>query len=279
MRFVIVHYHLYKNAGSTIDSILDRNFHEGTRGHIEGPLPWSTLSSSDLLDFVTKNPELQAVSSHQARLPIPRDTGIRFLPIVLLRHPIDRVRSVYQFERNQSAGSPSASTAVARNSDFKSFVEWVVGRDATGVCRNFQVLQFSTDMRDIAEARATPDDYQIARARLKALPVFGLVEFFDESLSRFRECLAPHFGELDFSYEPVNVSQLRPATLQERLEAIRSELGPALYRELLEHNALDLLLYEEAVTLFKSAGRLRMTGGLAARWRAAVCRRLSIRAG
>ena len=52
-----------------------------------------------------------------------------------------------------------------------------------------------------------------------------------------------------------------------------------VYRELLEHNALDLLLYEEAVTLFKSAGRLRMTGGLAARWRAAVCRRLSIRAG
>ena len=279
MRFVIVHYHLYKNAGSTIDSILDRNFHQGARGHIEGPLPWSTLSTSDLLDFVTQNPELQAVSSHQARLPIPRHPEIRFLPIVLLRHPIDRVRSVYQFERNQSPDSPSASTAIAHKSDFKSFVEWVVDRDATGVCRNFQVLQFSTDMRDIAEARATPDDYHVARARLKALPAFGLVECFDESLSRFRQWLAPYFGKLDFSYEPVNVSQPGTLTLQERLEAMRWELGPTLYRELLEHNALDLLLYEEAVALFKSAGRAPLAVKLAARWRATVCRRLSTREG
>jgi hypothetical protein len=249
-RFVIVHYHLYKNAGSTIDSILDANFSGEERGHLEGPYPWSTVSASELLEFTLANPKLRAISSHQARLPLPEHPDVTFLPIFFLRHPIDRVGSVYSFERQQPADSISPSTKIARTEGLASFTEWLVGREGTGVCRNFQVIHLSTDVRDVPEGRATLDDYRHAVQNLTKLPFFGLVEAFDESLDRMQRYLEPYFGKLDMCHTPVNVTAGRKPTIHERIEAIRSELGPSLYRELLEHNALDLLLYEQAQQLF-----------------------------
>lgn len=256
-RFVIVHYHLYKNAGSTIDSILDANFPAEERGHLEGPYPWSTVSPSELLEFTLANPRLRAISSHQSRLPLPEHPDVKFLPILFLRHPIDRVGSVYSFGQQQPADSISPSTKVARTSELASFVEWLVGRDGTGVCRNFHVIHLSTDKRDVPEGRATLDDYRHAIGNLTKLPFFGLVEAFDESIARMQDYLAPYFGRLNVSASAVNVTPGRKATFDERIDEIRTQLGPALYRELLEHNTLDLLLYEEGQRLFAAMGDQR----------------------
>jgi hypothetical protein len=257
MRFVIVHYHLYKNAGSTIDSILDRNFHGEERGHIEGPYPWSMLKPSDLLDYTLANPRLRAISTHQARLPLPQHPEVTFLPLLFLRDPIDRFGSVYSFERKQPAESLSPSTIVARRASLPEFAEWVVGRDGTAVCRNFQVVHLSAEQRDVPEGRATPGDYDAALAQLKSLPFFGLVELFDESIQAMGDYLRPHFGELEFHHSPINVTAERKSTLEQRLKHIREELGPSLYRELLEHNALDVLLYREAQQMFEARQRAR----------------------
>lgn len=272
-RFVIVHYHLYKNAGSTIDSILDANFPPEERGHLEGPYPWSTVSPSELLQFTLANPRLRAISSHQARLPLPEHPDVKFLPIFFLRHPIDRVGSVYSFERRQPADSISPSTKVARTAGLASFVEWLVGREGTGVCRNFQVIHLSTDKRDVPEGRATLDDCRHAISNLTKLPFFGLVEAFDESLARMQDYLAPYVGRLDMASGAVNVTPGRKASLDERIDEIRSQLGPSLYRELLEHNALDLLLYEEAQRLIAvRGGARRAVARLPRRIMQALCR-------
>lgn len=257
MRFVIVHYHLYKNAGSTIDSILDRNFHGEERGHIEGPYPWSMLKPSDLLEYTLANPKLRAISSHQARLPLPQHPEITFLPIVFLREPIDRFGSVYSFERKQPAESLSPSTIVARQATLPEFAEWMVGREGTAVCRNFQVVHLSAEQRDVPEGRATPGDYDAALAQLKSLPFFGLVESFGESLQEMIDYLHPHFGELEIDHSPVNVNGERKTTLEQRLNHIREELGPSLYREVLEHNALDILFYREAEKMFEAQRKAR----------------------
>lgn len=90
-RVVLIHYHLFKNAGTTIDGILSRRFPGDGHGHLEGTYPWSSVSPGALLDYVKAHPEIEAVSSHQAYLPLPDDQQIRFLPIVFLRHPIDRL--------------------------------------------------------------------------------------------------------------------------------------------------------------------------------------------
>ena len=250
MRTVIVHYHLFKNAGTTIDSILDRNFSGDAHGHLEGPYPWSTVRPNEVLDYALANPALRVISSHQARLPLPEHPSIAFLPVLFLRHPIDRFASVYEFERRQPADSISPSVPIARNGGLDTFANWVVERKATAVCRNFQVAHLAGAQSDMREARATHHDYLQALAHLRSLPFFGIVESFEDSMQLLKECLRPHVGELNLEFSIENFTPGRKATLEDRIAHIESELGPSLYRELLEHNALDLLLYHEAKKRF-----------------------------
>lgn len=250
MRVVVVHYHLFKNAGTTIDTILARSFADQDRGHIEGPEPWSTVSAQQLLNFALDNPALRLISSHQTRLPLPQDQQVMFLPILFLRHPIDRFASVYEYERRQPADTTSPSAIIARDNDLAAFATWTIGREATAVCRNFQVIHLAGAQGDMRFARATHDDYLRALARLKELPFFGVVELFEESLQGLQHFLRPYIGAIDLHFTIENANPGRLRTLEERLERIERELGPSLYRDLLEVNALDMLLYREGQQMF-----------------------------
>lgn len=252
MRTVLIHYHLFKNAGSTLDAILGRSFPGIAHGHIEGPEPWSTLEPGQILEFILSNPSVGLVSSHQAHLPVPVDPRVHVIPIVFLRHPIDRFASVYEYERRQPAGSVSPSAIIARGYDLKAFAKWTIGQDATAVCRNFQVIRLAAAQGDMRFARATHEDYRTALDRLKRLPFFGIVESFEDSMIGLRYMLNPYIGELDLSYKIANASPGRAATLTERLSLIEQQLGATVYRDLLEINALDMLLYDKAVRLFDS---------------------------
>ncbi|WP_109478950.1 sulfotransferase family 2 domain-containing protein [Paraburkholderia sp. C35] len=251
MRTVVVHYHLFKNAGTTMDGILAKNFPDEAHGHIEGNYPWSTVSSQQVLDYARANSQLRAISSHQARLPLPQDPTIRFVPILFIRHPIDRFASVYEFERRQPADSLSPSVSIARNGGLAAFADWVVSREATAVCRNFHVIHLAGAQDDMRTARATHADYELALSRLDDLPFFGIVDRFESSLEQFERVAEPLLGKLDFNYVSDNVTPGRHATLDERLAAVEAELGVSLYRELLECNALDMLLYREALARFE----------------------------
>lgn len=245
-RSIIVHYHLFKNAGTTIDSILRRNFSCSEHLHREGPDPWSSIGPDELIEFALANPTVRAVSSHHAYLPLPAHPGIRFLPILFLRHPIDRFGSVYWFERRQPPGYRSPSAEVARSGSLADFARWAVGCDATAVCRNFQVVRLAGIQHDMRTARATADDFERALAQVDSLPFVGLVESFDESIIRMREYLRPYIGEIDINHLHENASPSRAVMLDERLQRIAEELGSTLYQALMEHNALDMVLYRRA---------------------------------
>jgi len=253
MRTIIVHYHLFKNAGTTVDSILERNFTGDQHAHVEGPLPWSTVQPQQILQFAIDNPSVRAISSHHARLPLPQHPSIQFVPILFIRHPIDRFASVYEFERRQPEDSLSPSVVIARNGGLADFARWALSKDATAACRNFHVVHLANAQTDMRTARATHEDYETALARLESLPFFGIVDEFDESMARIQQQLNPHFGEIATDYLNQNVTPGRHATLDERLAHIEKELGESLYRDLLECNALDLLLYNQAKKMFAVA--------------------------
>jgi hypothetical protein len=245
-RHVVVHYHLFKNAGSTIDGIFSQSLSGNEHGYIEGEHLWSIVNPDELLEFVIANPNFRVVSSHQARLPLPQHPDIVFLPVLFLRHPLDRFASVYEFERRQSPNSTSPSVAIARNGGLREFAEWTVSRNGTAVCRNFQVIHLAGVQADMRYARATLEDYVRAQSALAALPFFGLVEAFDESFAAMRELLRPAIGEMRSEFTIANSSPRRNGKLEERMDNIREELGESLYRELMEVNALDMLLYQTA---------------------------------
>ena len=88
MRFVILHYHIFKNAGSTIEEILGRSFGEGFARF--DPLESDArVRGADLLCALERNPHLKAVSSHQIRYPMPKASGLIFFDLCFLRDPID----------------------------------------------------------------------------------------------------------------------------------------------------------------------------------------------
>ena len=95
-RKVIIHYHIFKNAGTSIDRMLKESFSERWANY-DKPEPTSKISPAELEEFILDNPDLMAVSSHHAVPPLP-DKHLEVYPIILLRHPIDRAYSAYLFE-------------------------------------------------------------------------------------------------------------------------------------------------------------------------------------
>ena len=73
-RFIFVHYHIFKNGGTTIESILRREFGGGF-ATVHGPRASSVLDAKGLTKFLRLHPGISAVSSHHLRYPKPDIRG------------------------------------------------------------------------------------------------------------------------------------------------------------------------------------------------------------
>jgi hypothetical protein len=242
MRPIVVHYHLFKNAGSSVDDALERAF-GSQHGAIEGAKPWDVVSPLRLANYLIDHPHLRSISSHQARLPLPTVPGAKILPILFLRHPMDRFGSVYEYEKRQPADSISPSVAIARNGDLRAFAEWTLSPEATSVTRNFQCAHVAGIDTDMRFASATEFHLKVALRRLQDLPVVGLVDRFDQSMQLFARLIHAHMPEFEAHYEVRNVSTNRSGTLAERTAAIAAQLGEVIYDRLCAANRLDMALY------------------------------------
>ena len=101
LRKIILHYHLFKNAGTSVDQVLQQNF--GSRWvtrefqHRGNP----AVHRKEVAEWIVAHPDACAFSSHTLELPPPQIDGVEILPVIFIRHPIDRIVSAYSFERRQ----------------------------------------------------------------------------------------------------------------------------------------------------------------------------------
>lgn len=109
-RYVIVHYHIFKNAGSTIEHILEREF-GGRFATVHGSDPDATLDAEELEEFLRQQPAIEAVSSHHLRYPKPVGRHAVYFDCCFLRDPIARLYSCYDHYRRGGVGSPYAGWA------------------------------------------------------------------------------------------------------------------------------------------------------------------------
>lgn len=244
MRKVILHYHLFKNAGTSLDAVLKANF----------PGRWVTgeftaarhdANTAEVARWIEREDTAVAFSSHTALLPPPQLSGVECFPIVFVRHPIDRIASAYAFERAQE-GATFGST-LARNTSLAGYIEVRLARPLDRQCRNFQVGRLAQMLRGAERDEA-------ARA-LRTLdgPLFvGLVERFDASVERLAGWLSPHFP--GFGAVPVaqNVARDRTVPLEQRLERIRAEIGADRYALLMEANAADIAVFDAVQKRYKT---------------------------
>lgn len=247
MRKVLLHYHLFKNAGSSIDEILSESFGDKWMA-FDRDVASAKIMPSEISAAIDQFQSLRAVSSHQAMPPLPQGE-FEVFPVVFLRHPIDRARSAYLFEWKKQLG-----LSVPKGS-FADYVREKLAPGNQGPIANFQVYQLSNaavnGARPIHSSEPTENLFR-AKQLLKELPYFGLVERFHESLERMHFYLKYHFPELRLVNRQLNATQDRGKSLEDKLLSIRKELGDALFGELSERNRLDLELYKFATVQFDS---------------------------
>lgn len=236
---IIIHYHIFKNAGSTIEGILRRNFKDKAKQFDDISRPRVVLQNRRLLDFLIRNPNTKSISSHQLRFPPPTHPDWKFLSIIFIRHPIDRAFSIYSFKKRDT--SPDEYGTLAKKLDAKEFIRFNLNSDYR-VMRDFQTL-FLSHMDNISNTSRL--DLDIAFSALKQT-YFGIVDRMDESLVLIEEELKKYFHGIDLSYVKQNVSMERDTTLTDRLESASEDIGDELMKTLIHNNNLDLTLYEYA---------------------------------
>jgi hypothetical protein len=241
MRFVILHYHILKNAGSTIEEILDRNFGERF-ARIDTSDRDGRVSNSALLSFLENNPHLQAVSSHQIRHPVPAAKGFIFFDLCFLRDPLDRIRSTYDYFREKpNAGDPLSQ--LANELSLGEFVARAIKRMPQHV-NDVQVnLLANGGCYDHIPGR---EDLKRAVRTMRTMSFIGVVDRFNEGIAAVQNILNPLFPNLLCDQKPVNVSGGLGSTLESRVLKLQEACEPSVYAELCRLNALDFELLREA---------------------------------
>lgn len=241
-RFVIVHYHLFKNAGTSVDKALKTAV--GDRwASIEAGHGDQRLSPSALRTFIDNRPEVLAVSSHTAMIK-PQDLGedLRVIPIVFLRHPLDRMRSAYDFERRQ--GADTLGSRMARTLNFPEYVRFFIRHGRSRSFRNFQTHR-------LAAAAPEKGDSELERAlaALELLPHVGVVERYSHSIRQYEQLIRSYLPGFQLAPRHENVGGRHGLAPEARLKEIRTAMGPELHEEATQENLQDLQIWERSISL------------------------------
>ncbi len=245
-RRVLIHYHIFKNAGTSIERSLDRLFGRQLY-RIETDSPDGHLAPPEAHRLISDNPDLLAITSHQLHPPAPSGP-YRVFPLVILREPISRVRSAYLFEWQRQLGLDEPKGTLAE------YVQLKLDSRGPGVIGDFQVSHLAREM--LHERGARRDDMEagleLAIQFVDSIPTFGLVERFAESIDSINRELRAFYGHdrVQIEYRHDNVTQGTGRSVEAIHELMREELGDALYAELRGRNEFDLELYRRAVERF-----------------------------
>lgn len=200
-RTIILHYHLFKNAGSSVDEILKTNF---ARNWEEREFPMDGENNSCLVEnWIQQTPNMVAYSSHTMMGPPPEIEGTKIISFALLRDPIERIKSAYRFERQQRADTWGAR--LAKQHDFESYVRARLDRSGDRQCRNFQTHRLAS----LAPGEGT--ELERAKKGIRALTLVGQVDEFDSAMASLQNSLKPSFPNFVVRHVRANTAREKSA--------------------------------------------------------------------
>lgn len=242
-RFVIVHVHIFKNAGTTLDWVFAKNFgndfhdHRDDESMVDGGRGY-------LRRYIVEHSKVKAISSHHiyfnpASISIPRT---RVIPVYIIRHPIERILSVYKFERKQK--SSAIGPTHAKMLDFNDFVDWRMSSEEASTIVNANSIYCSGHRGVIGEI-----EYLLAKNNLTNTPLVAVVDRFTESMEVFKKFLVGIYPCIDLSYTRQNVGQPERKSLEEKILEVEGLLSEDVKQKIYSLNEYDLKLYDFANTL------------------------------
>lgn len=238
MRTVILHYHLFKNAGTSLDATFKANFAEGEWLTKEFS-PQPEKNKMEVTEWIVNNPNAKCFSSHTAILQVMQIENVKVLPVIFVRHPIDRIASVYNFEKRQT--SDSFGAVLAKNTDMAGYIETRLSLKHDRQCRNFHTDRFATMI-----SKDFGTELDRALQVLQVLPFVGIVEEFNNSLQQLETWLREEgFSEINLKPLHKNVSRDQSKSLHIKLIEIEKQIGATIFQKLQKENQADLALYEK----------------------------------
>jgi hypothetical protein len=158
-----------------------------------------------------------------------------------LRHPLDRLQSVYTYFQRIDSADPLCR--LARQEHARVFFKRLIDT-APHLVSNVQVTFLANGGAFTRPAGASDVDAAAEIFGKTAIP--GLVERFDESLVAAEYFLKPAFPRLKLDYTPKNVSRPLAPVSVDRQEWLRHSWGADLYAALMQLNLGDLELHQRA---------------------------------
>ena len=231
---------MFKNGGSTIEAILEREF-RGRYATVHGSHTSSSLDEDDIASFISTHQNVTALSSHHLRYPLPSIRRTMLFDCCFLRHPLDRLQSIYNYLRTEppELGAQDPVLVLSQQVGAREFMMRLID-ESPHFISNAQTLLIAN-----GGAFTRPmDDADLARAieTMRQMAVPGLVKLFDESLVAAEHFLGPAFPRLRLHYVAQNVTRPSTRSFDQRLEELRVLWGSDVYQELIRLNRLDLEL-------------------------------------
>ncbi len=247
MRNVLVHYHLFKNAGSSIDRCLKDSF--GDSWHAFDPERSSALYTAKEFDeIILENEKSIAFSSHCIVPPISNRVA-KLHPIIVFREPISRVMSAYLFEWKIQKNLEEAYGRL------DEYIHKKFSKPRMNAIENFQTIRLAVDDDSCRRPSRKLSDSQLLEGAcnlVEQLPAFGLVERFEESVGWIQNKYEKQFPQLNLKPVTANVTQTKIMSMDQRHKAILDLVGQELFDELTLRNQLDIQLYQYALGRFEA---------------------------
>jgi hypothetical protein len=216
---MLIYVHIPKTAGSTMRSLLQRNFKRRFFG-VYTDRRGEFLTDDELIQLVRHiYPAKEVLSGHDIR-PLQEKSvqGIDLRYVTFIRHPFSRAISLYYFEKKHTVSSHVSQ---------KSFKEYVQQRPSHDkAISNWQAFNISSQ-----------GTFEHAKELLDDFLMVGLVERFDLSLIWLQECLGENYLRY-IGYTRQNVSRKKQYSISNLPQNIQDELA--------DLNQEDLKLYEYA---------------------------------
>ncbi|PID48142.1 MAG: hypothetical protein CR967_01255 [Proteobacteria bacterium] len=252
MRKLLVHYHIFKNAGSSVDRLLQTSFQNRWCKFDDYKNPSYKISPNELFDFLNSRPDVLACSSHQARIGKNQNQNkynIHIFPIIFLRHPIDRTISAYNFEWKIQKKLDRHQGTLAE------YLELKFSEEKNSAVENYQTYYLANQFLDKVQSNLIYADdtkyLDYAIDALNDLKCFGLVEHYNESVDNYYSYLHRDFPMFKKIVSKENISQDNSSIdIKLKLKSIRNRFGENIYYHIKSKNIMDIELYYYAKDLF-----------------------------
>jgi hypothetical protein len=245
-RSIILHHHIFKNAGSTLDAALKRQFGPAFAEFHPNASDAGRVLPAQLKEFLDLHWRLNTISSHHfmgrdyhtALLPDEQDK-YHFFDFVLLRHPVSRLASIYLYYRGLPKENHPLHIA-AHDHTFGDFIKLILDGHPNFVISP-QVAMFGCEHYGVVPSSK---NLGLAMERLEKVACLGTVEEYTATMIVAEYYLQPVFPDLKLHGKIANTSKREAiAGYDGSLESIKNEIGDVLFKKICGLNDLDIELW------------------------------------